>query len=544
MKNYSKIVSTLATIIAVCSLIIGGVALSHANKVTSPRIEDHTIQIQDLAENLPVSIKMADGSSIQGTLSGDATGYSVKGTSIPNGYIKVQAKNNQLVFDPHTISVTSKMLENGSVGTDALENGSVNSAKIADGSIQTTDIAFNALGSINGIASQGGNIDLVGSEFISVTPDYRNKKIILAVNTDGLKNADLLDGLDSTYFTNAGNINAGVLSVDRFSAMADLQSEGALDFNAGSDLVTREQALANFLTDSTFSAYEDLISEDRLDFTDNTDLVTKAQAYDHFLSNEGGVINGNLVINGSALIDAVQSNYAFTSVLETYTANIDAGFFANLSAGTGFVFDLDTTLLSADEVTIAGNLDVMSINGNTMDFYQNADNISAGTLDNKRFSAYSNLEFNEYLDFTDNVDLVTKQQLSDNFLSINGGMVAGDISALKIFTSANGDIDAVLEALLNDTNDIKTSLLGLIARVNGLEDRIVILEGYDLNDRLALLEALNLSTLDGRITTLTSEVNQLKATDNTTNIIIFKLTGRVTELEKMVEELRTDNTWR
>jgi hypothetical protein len=54
--------------------------------------------------------------------------------------------------------------------------------------------------------------------------------------------ADLLDGQHGSFYRSASNLNAGTLATDRYSAYNDLTSEGRLDDNAGSDLLTRAQA--------------------------------------------------------------------------------------------------------------------------------------------------------------------------------------------------------------------------------------------------------------------------------------------------------------
>jgi hypothetical protein len=54
--------------------------------------------------------------------------------------------------------------------------------------------------------------------------------------------ADLLDGEHGTFYRDASNLNAGTLPTDRYSAYVDLSAEGRLDDDAGSDLLTRDQA--------------------------------------------------------------------------------------------------------------------------------------------------------------------------------------------------------------------------------------------------------------------------------------------------------------
>ena len=62
-------------------------------------------------------------------------------------------------------------------------------------------------------------------------------------------NADRLDGLDSSYFRNATNINSGYLNPSYFSAYPDLLAEGYLDNNSINDLLTRTQSDARYVQD-------------------------------------------------------------------------------------------------------------------------------------------------------------------------------------------------------------------------------------------------------------------------------------------------------
>ena len=48
-------------------------------------------------------------------------------------------------------------------------------------------------------------------------------------------------GQHGSYYQNAGNISAGTLSTDRFSAYSDPGAEGRLDASSIPDLLTLEQ---------------------------------------------------------------------------------------------------------------------------------------------------------------------------------------------------------------------------------------------------------------------------------------------------------------
>jgi len=60
--------------------------------------------------------------------------------------------------------------------------------------------------------------------------------------------ADLLDGQDGSYYTDAANINSGPLNNAYFSAYGDLMAEGYLDESSANDLVTLAQAESRYAT--------------------------------------------------------------------------------------------------------------------------------------------------------------------------------------------------------------------------------------------------------------------------------------------------------
>ena len=85
----------------------------------------------------------------------------------------------------------------------------------------------------------------------SLTRDSEVLGIVLAGDGSGSGlDADLLDGQQGSYYQNASNLNAGTLGAAYFSAYGDLSSEGYLDLNADSDLLTRLQADGRFVNET------------------------------------------------------------------------------------------------------------------------------------------------------------------------------------------------------------------------------------------------------------------------------------------------------
>ena len=125
--------------------------------------------------------------------------------------------------------------------------------------------------------------------------------------------ANKLNGNDSEYYTNADNMNSGTVSTDRYSAIQDLTDEGKLDNNAGDDLLTRDQADTMYIsgidtayfdnadnldagTVSTdrYSAIDDLTAEGKLDDNAGDDLLTRDQADGKYISEITTATNSGL----------------------------------------------------------------------------------------------------------------------------------------------------------------------------------------------------------------------------------------------------------
>ena len=83
----------------------------------------------------------------------------------------------------------------------------------------------------------------------SLARDSEVISLVLASDGSGSTlDADLLDGQHSSYFQNASNINAGTLNRSFYSAYGDLEVEGYLDLSDGTDLLTRDQGDARYIT--------------------------------------------------------------------------------------------------------------------------------------------------------------------------------------------------------------------------------------------------------------------------------------------------------
>lgn len=139
-----------------------------------------------------------------------------------------------------------------------------------------------------------------------------------AQSTGSAADSDLLDGYDAIDFASAfhshsgADITSGSIGDAFYSCYSDLTTEGYLDNNAASDLLTQSQSDGRYtpLTHSHsgadisagtvgtdyYSAYDDLSAEGRLDDNDGADLETRAQADARFVNATTDSMTGSLTI--------------------------------------------------------------------------------------------------------------------------------------------------------------------------------------------------------------------------------------------------------
>ena len=88
-----------------------------------------------------------------------------------------------------------------------------------------------------------------GTDFTSMgTTQLLSVPYALYAKSGGDDDADLLDGHDGSYYTDASNINSGPLDNAYFSAYGDLMAEGYLDESSATDLLTLAQAESRYAT--------------------------------------------------------------------------------------------------------------------------------------------------------------------------------------------------------------------------------------------------------------------------------------------------------
>ncbi|MBN1755498.1 hypothetical protein JW877_04705, partial [bacterium] len=278
----------------------------------------------------------------------------------------------------------------------------------------------------------------------------------LALNNGTLQstlNADLLDGQHGSFYQNAGNINAGTLGNGYFSAYSDLGAEGYLNNDAGTDLLTRDQADARYMSGTEDQWVDE--TGDNMTGTLNIDVATgyAITVADQIQSTVASgtapfVVASNTVVtnlNADRLDGLHESAFGRLSQNETIAGNwvntanpwgtdeivssvmVEGENISLLNNDAGYI----TTWSETDPVWIAaepsyGNLNQNeTIAGNWVNTAnpwadnEVADNltISGGSVNNNSFSAYSDLTAEGYLNNDAGTDLLTRNQADTRYMS-------------------------------------------------------------------------------------------------------------------------------
>ena len=355
--------------------------------------------------NRPISVAISGGpgSRYAYVASRDNDTLAVFDVSDPNNILAIDTIGSNL-DSPNWVAVAGRyvcvtsMLNNtlAVFERDYLEAPVVDASSLQTGRLDVGESAtvgsdLNVLGSLNVGQSAlfGGGVS-VGDLSIAGNTAWHNGNDGPASGLD----ADLLDGQHGGYYQDAGNINAGTLGTDYYSAYADLTAEGILDNNADTDLLTRTQADGRYVNEgqddsiSTGMIQDDSISagmiqdgatlaeildDDGAGSTLDADMLDGLHADDFAAGTHlhadlhastglsGGTYNGGTetsfsVVYGTAAGSAVQGNQT-----------------ASITAGNGLTGGVSGDALGDG---FAATLNVAGGNGITA----NADNLNLGPL--------------------------------------------------------------------------------------------------------------------------------------------------------------------
>ena len=187
------------------------------------------------------------------------------------------------------------------------------------------------------------------------------------------KNADMLDGQGSVYYTNANNINSGSLDYARYNSYGELADAGRLDNSAGGDILERYQADTMYNAQVAFYAYNTAsdnvttVNPTHLefngekfdvgnDFNTTTDLFKAPYKgiYEFNVGVMAGSINaGDRVTIMLQVNDADYTNIIFNQTVDSDNQSLVGSVTLALSAGDTVGLTIDT--LSDNAYTVYGS---------------------------------------------------------------------------------------------------------------------------------------------------------------------------------------------
>ncbi len=308
--------------VAAVAALAGAAALSLAacwSPAESAVPDRITFQGILMVENEPFTGSAQLGFSLFGTASGGSALWTqdYEQTPVTNGlYTATLGPFPALAFDqPYWLEVSvngaalsprypllSAPYALRATTADRIAPGAVDGEVVLDGSLTVADIGTDIVGSVDGVANDGGDIDLVAGANITITPDDAANRITITAGGGGGDVTDVFggEGLTEqdpggpqvTLRVGAGNgieVTADAVSVDASSlAGGGLSDDGGnnLQVNAGTGLEVASDQVR--LTDpySTGSAYDSRFVNEGQE-----DAVTAAMIAPAVVSSVSGVVN-------------------------------------------------------------------------------------------------------------------------------------------------------------------------------------------------------------------------------------------------------------
>ncbi len=424
--------------------------------IASGALTDASVVLADLAGDSVNSSKIVDGSVATGDVAFNFVG-SIDGVVNKGGNIDLLTGNTMLTITPSDASDNVTFTVNvGNIDHNSLAN-------LTTGDPHTQYFNLSQSETVSGRPAFNGGTSGTDSPF-TVDSTY----VVASLNSD------LLDGQHGAYYmaastdnwvnttgdtmTGALNMTANILpTADNTYTLGDATHEWAGVSIANGALTDASVILADLAADSVNSSK----------IVDSS-VATGDVAF-NFVGSIDGVVNkgGNIdLVTGNTMLTITPSDASDNVTFTVNVGNIDHNSLANLTTGDPhtqyFNLSQDETVagrpafnggtsgtnspFTVDSTYVVTNLNADLLDGQTGSYYQNADNINAGTLNVARYSAYSDLSNEGYLanaagdialnngtvQATLNADLLDGQEGSyymaastDNWVNISGDTMTG-----------------------------------------------------------------------------------------------------------------------
>jgi hypothetical protein len=432
--------------IIIAAVIMGTIALGCESQLKGEEGDDGPAGPAGPAGYPCTSSPCIDGADINpGTISSDQlagdtgpTCYAIKAANICNEAITTdEIKNNTIknedmgVNSVGPLQITNRAVEYGkiaenAVGSYEISDGAVDTADLASGAVTPPKLDRNYAGSTS---VAGPALDLtcalacVDSSEVSFNWALGTAKGGMAVN------ADQLDGMDSSEFAPVNHTHSGGSGIpDIYVFNSGDTVSGDLDVNGILRVTTSASADLTGLNVSASSS-------------GNNNEVVAMNAVATSSGNNAPAYGGKFTATAAGNTEVFAGHFTATagSTGNKYGiwasapagANSYAGRFqGNLvhigSAGTRNYADSDGDLYVQNDLEVDGNLYVSG----TFAHNHDAGDIVSGTLNNARFSAYSDLGAENYLNNDTDNDLLTRAQLDGRYAFIAHNHTGGHGSLL------------------------------------------------------------------------------------------------------------------
>jgi hypothetical protein len=315
----------------------------------------------------------------------------------------------------------------------------------------------------------------------TLSPRQRIASVAYSIQAQVAQNADKLDGSHASDFAQAAHDHD-----DRYYTESELNTSGGGGWVHWDNLTGVPPGFAdNTDDDTTYSAGDGLILTDTSFSADTSYLqrrVTGTCASGNAIRviNEDGTVTCESVADGAGDITAVYAGDGLTGGGETGAVTLTVQFagtglattvarsdhnhdaaYINDDAGEVGDADVPSGALSPDRISgtawtstndgSGSGLDADTLDGQEGNYYTNASNINAGTLSTDRFSAYSDLSAEGYLDNNASTDILTRSQADGRY--VNEGQTNSITSAMisdGAVTSSDLEDGAALAEILDD----------------------------------------------------------------------------------------------